>query len=223
MSPYTASVGASGATFAAAAAAAVVALRGATSEHDARRGVAVRVAVFGALNAAAPLWFAGIDEWAHLGGAGAGLVAALVLGRRPRIVRLSAGTAALGAATALVLAAAPAPVDVTAAASATVRLERHFDELVPDQAPVPAPDLARQVDAEVVAPLARVRADLVADPRMPAERAARGAELRAYLDARLRVLRLFVRYLDSGDASLRAQIEAAERAADGASAPASPR
>ena len=65
-------------------------------------------------------------------------------------------------------------------------------------------------------PLAALRAGLTDDARMPRALAARDAELRAYVDARLRALRLYVRYLDTGDPSLRAAIEAADRDADGA-------
>jgi membrane associated rhomboid family serine protease len=224
MAPYSVSVGASGATFAAAVAAAVVALRRRPSELDSRRAIARRVAAFGALNAAAALgaldgavasWLAPVDQWAHLGGAAAGLAAAGILGRRPGALRLGAAAAALATAVAGVLAAAPAPVDVAGAATRAAGLEQHFDELVPDPAPARAPALGDRIEAEVVAPLAEVRAGLRDDRRMPPALAASAAELRAYLDARLRVLRLFVRYLDTGDASLLPRIEAADRDAAG--------
>jgi rhomboid protease GluP len=211
--PYAVSVGASGALFAAAAALIVALVRAPALP---RRVPAIRLAVFAIAAIGAALAPASVDPWAHIGGALAGIAAGFGLGRAPG--RLRSGTVLVGAigATAVVVALARPPVDLLAATEATAMAEQRFDAIVPDAPAVPQPALARRVEAEVLAPLDRIRAGLAEDPRMPDALALRVRALTRYIDARRRALTAFAAYLDAGDPAMRAAIQAADREATAA-------
>jgi membrane associated rhomboid family serine protease len=213
MQPYDLAVGASGASFGAAAALAIIALRR-------RDGAAARrLAAFAALEVAAAIAAAAgavsvPDGWSHLGGGAAGVLVALVAGPRKAPLRSMAAAIAVAiGAIALVALARPA-VDWRADFTRTAALEARFDALLPDTITGAQPELAARLDTEVVTPLAALRDGLRDDPRMPDAIARRRAALRAYLDARLRALRAAERFLATGDAGARAELDAAQRDAD---------
>lgn len=215
--PYAVSVGASGALFAAAVALAFALAR--RSGALPRRTTAIRLAVFAIAAIGAALAPAAVDPWAHVGGALAGIAAALALGAHPGWRRRTATLTGAVAATTAVLALAAPPVDVRAATEATAALEQRFDARVPDDPPVPDAQLARWIATDILPPLDRIRAELGDDPRMPEGLAQRTRALTRYIDARRRALAAFAAYLDSGDPSLRAAIAAADRDATAALAP----
>ncbi|MCE9572917.1 MAG: rhomboid family intramembrane serine protease [Deltaproteobacteria bacterium] len=212
--PYAVSVGASGALFAAAIALALALARPAIAMP--RRVTAIRLAVFAVAAIGAALAPAAVDPWAHIGGALAGVAAAVALGARPGLARRAATSAGVVAMTAAVISLAAPPVDVRGATEATAALEQRFDQRVPDDPPVPDPQLAQWITTEMLPPLDRIRAGLGDDPRMPEALAQRTRALTRYIDARRRALAAFAAYVDSGDPSLRAAIAAADRDATAA-------
>ncbi|MCB9565002.1 MAG: hypothetical protein H6708_31855 [Kofleriaceae bacterium] len=127
------------------------------------------------------------------------------------------GVAVAVAVAAAVVATARPPSDLRAVARDVEAIERRFDAVVRGAGLRPdGPRLARTIDADVIAPLRAAAARIRVDPRMPPRDRARAAALTGYAAARLRALELFVRYLDTGDASLQADIRAASAEADAA-------
>ncbi len=184
------------------------------------RRVLAAVGALIAWGALLPLWADGVDHVAHGAGlvAGAGL-AALARGRSRRGLRAAAALAAAGVTAAALLALAPRPYDLRATGHRLVALEARFDRIVDGAGTRPdGPRLARTLEAEVIAPLRALAATLPDDARMPPRDRARARALARYLAARLRALALFVRYLDTGDAALAAEITAAAAEAAAAQA-----
>ena len=207
-SAYTLSVGASGAAFALAAALAVRVVR--TRRDGSARWAAIGIAAFAVANVVAAAVAPSIDHAAHAGGALAGLLVGglIEIGRGGPVIGAVAA-AALGLAAA---GTAPAPADVGATLREIDALEVRYRTLLAERAAGPDHDraadaaLAREIRAEVAAPLAELAADLAPGPEMPPRLRGRLAAAGAYLAARRDGLELYIRYLETGDTALRKAI-----------------
>jgi rhomboid protease GluP len=213
MQPYDLAVGASGASFGAATALAVIAIR-TRDGRSARRLAAFAALQLAAAIAAATGALAVPDGWSHAGGAAAGALVALIAGPRKAPLRTLGAAVVMAGAIGAALALARPALDWRADFTRTATLEARFDALMPETITGAQPALAARLDSEVVTPLAALRDGLRDDPRMPDAIARRRATLRAYLDARLRALRAAERFLETGDAGARAELDAAQRDAD---------
>jgi len=212
-SPYTVSVGTSGAISGLCGALAVELVRGDWPRRR-RRVALAAVAAFLAWGVVLAALSDGVDHAAHGAGLVTGAVIA-VLGRRRAPVGLAA---ALVVAFAIV-ARTPPPVDVRARAAEIVAIEARFDEIVRGVGlRADGPRLARTLEEEVLVPLRAAAARLVVDGRLPPREHRFAASLAAYAAARLRALELYIRHLDTGDAALLPEIERAQADARAAGA-----
>ena len=205
-SPYTVSVGASGALSGVCGALAVELARG-DWPRTRRLVVAAAVAAFLAWGLVLAAISDGVDHAAHGAGLAAG-VAIAAPGRR----RAALGLAAALAATILLVSLARPPVDVRARAAEILAIEARYDALV-DRYDDPltlsegAKRLSRRVEAEILVPLRAAAARLVVDERLPSRDLRFATSLAAYTAARIRALELYVRHLESGDPALLPEIE----------------
>ena len=206
-SPYTVSVGASGALSGVCGALVVELARDGWPRRR-RIAVAAAVAAFLTWGGVLAAISDGVDHAAH----GAGLVTGAAIAAARRLAPLALAGAIAGAI-ALAALSRP-PVDVRARAREILAIEARYDALLemPGRAP------ARRIEAEVLVPLRAAAARLVVDPRLPPRERRFAAALVAYTAARIRALELYVEHLDTGDPSLLPEIErfAAEARAAGA-------
>lgn len=201
-SPYTVSVGASGALSGVCGALAVELARG-EWPRTRRVAIAAAVAAFLAWGLVLAAISDGVDHAAHGAGLAAG-VAIAVPGRR----RWALGLAAAVAATILLAALARPPVDIRARAAEILAIEARYDQILDGVGRrADGPRLARTLETEVLIPLRGAAARLVVDPRLPPRDLRFATSLAAYTAARIRALELYVRHLDSGDPALLPEIE----------------
>jgi rhomboid protease GluP len=201
-SPYTVTVGASGALSGVCGALAIELGRGAWPRTR-RIVVAAAVTAFLAWGLVLAAITDGVDHAAH----GAGLVAGAIIalpGRR----RAALGFAAALAGALLLVATARPPIDIRARAAEILAIEARYDKII-DGVGLRAdgPRLARTLEADVLTPLRAAAARLVVDDRLPPRDRRFAASLAAYTAARIRALELYVRHLDSGDPALLPEIE----------------
>jgi rhomboid protease GluP len=212
-SPYTVSVGASGALSGVCGALGVELARG-TWPRTRRIVVAAAVAAFLAWGLVLAAISDGVDHAAHGAGLAAGVAIALP-GRR----RAGLGLAAALAATILLVWLARPPVDIRARAAEILAIEARYDKIL-DGVGLRAdgPRLARTLEEEVLVPLRAAAARLVVDERLPSRELRFATSLAAYTAARIRALELYVRHLESGDPALLPEIERFQAAARAAGA-----